>query len=211
MAPVQDKCTVVSIVPFPIDEKKPGLYPGHFRIPAAKADDFELLVVERSVHHVYVDHDRGSLTVPVPSDEVARSICQDYTRGQLLYVMGESEPGLFFVPGEYTSKKAILEVIKEKLAAAREMQRNWFVKLVKLGDDEWNKYHNHKMISDLQRYAAKTLGLQREWNVEGQAEATSFCPACKMVMPTGALICGSCRTIVNPEAYKKAGLQQVGA
>jgi hypothetical protein len=205
-----DKSTIVSIIPFPVNEAKPGLYPGHFRIEAAKADDFEFLVVGRSVHYVYVDMDRGSLTVPTPSDEVARSICDDYSRAQLAYHIGDSEPGIFWIPGEYKDKKAILTIASDKIAAARILQRNWYMRLVAIADDEWNKYHTHKMISDLQRHAAKTLGLEREWNIQATVASTVFCPACRATMNVGATVCSSCRTIVNPEAYKKAGFAQAG-
>jgi hypothetical protein len=211
MASSHDKCTVVSIVPFPIVEAKPGLYPGYFRIHAAKADDFEFIVVERSVHHVYLDSDRGSLTVQVPSDEVARSIAEDYARAQLAYTQGIAEPGIFWIPGEYTDKKAIVAIAKDKLAQVREMQKNWFMRLVAIADDEWNKYHSHKSISDLQRFAAKSLGLDREWNIQGAVANTKFCPACKTPTNVGAIVCSNCRTIIDHKAYKEAGFVQAGA
>lgn len=206
-----DKCTIISIVPFAIDESKPGLYPGHFRIAAAKPDDFEMLVVGRSVHHVYLDNDRGSITVPTPSDEVARSICQDYSAAQLAYVRGEAEPGLFFLEGEYKDKKAVLAVAKDRITEARRQQKNWFMRLIAIADDEWSKYHSHKMISELQRFAARSLGLERDWNIEGTVNALAFCPACKVPVKADAIVCASCRTIINPEAYKKSGFTQVGA
>ncbi len=204
-----DKTTIISVVPFEINENKPGLYPGHFIIPSAKKDDFEMLVVDRSVHHVYMDMDRGSLTVPTVSEEIARSICEDYSRAQLAYEKGEVEPGLFYIPGEYKDKKAVLAAHKDKIDAARARQKNWFMRLVEIADDEWNKYHSHKMISDVQRYAAEFLGLEREWNVKGQVESLTQCPACKSQITVGALVCSVCRTIVNPEEYKKRGLQAV--
>lgn len=206
-----DYCTVISIVPFPIDEPKPGLYPGHFRIPAAKAGDIEILAVGRSVHHVYLDNDRGSITVPTPSSEVARSICDDYSASQLAYFRGEAEPGVFFIDGEYKDKKSVLAVAKGEIERARMLQKNWFMRLVAIADDEWNKYHSHKTISELQRFAAKSLGLEREWNIEGTVNSLAFCPACKVPVKSDAIVCSSCRTIINVEAYKKAGFQQVGA
>jgi hypothetical protein len=37
------KATVVSLFPLPINEPKPGLYPGYFAIPAAPLGDTVLL------------------------------------------------------------------------------------------------------------------------------------------------------------------------
>lgn len=205
-----DNSTVISIVPFVIEEKKPGLYPGHFRIPAVKDNDIEVLIVGGSVHHVYLDSDRGSLTIPTLSSEVARSIVEDYKGAQLGYAPGVAEPGIFWVQGEF-DKKTALATHKNKIDHARVLQRQWFVTLVEVADDEWNKYHSHKMISDLQRYASKFLGMEREWNIQATADANTFCPACRAVLDRQALVCGNCRTIIKPEEYKKANLSQVGA
>lgn len=204
-----DKTTIVSLYPFELNEDKPGLYPGRFTIPAASAGDISILTIDRAVHHVYLDMDRGSLTVPTPSEEVARAICQDFISAQLAYSPGEAEPGLFFVEGSFT-KKEVLDKFKDRISGAKERQRQWYVRLVEVADDEWAKYHSHKSISDLQRFAAVQLGLEREWNVQGTADAHQFCPACKMVMSADAMICGSCRTIVKPEEYKKAGFATAG-
>jgi len=210
-----DSCTVISLVPFPINESKPGLYPGHFKIPPAKNNDFEALIVGRSVHYVYLDEDRGSVQVPTPSDEVARSICEDYITDIFGVQKGVAEPGIFFIDGAYVQKdgepdkKTIAQIAKDKIEQARARQRQWFVHLVEIADDEWSKYHTHKSISDLQRFAAKILGLEREWNVDAKVESTGFCPACKMTVQVGAMICGNCRTVIDKEAYQKAGFTQV--
>lgn len=204
-----DKATVISIVPFLINESKPGLYPGNFYISPAAEGDFEFLVVTRAVHHVYLDSDRGSLTIPTTSDEIARSICDDYKKAQLAYG-ANTEPGLFWIEGEYKDKKAILAVAADKIADARRKQRNWFTRLVEIADDEWNKYHSHKMVSDLQRYAAKNLGLEREWNIQGTVASTSFCPACRSIVSNEALVCATCRTILKMDEYKKRGIVQAG-
>jgi hypothetical protein len=159
-----------------------------------------------------MDSERGSIPVFSPSDEVARSICEDYIKarsGQGI-TPGIAEPGLFFVDGEYKDKKDILVVHKELIDAARDRQRQWFINLVELADDEWNKYHLHRSISDMMRFAANFLGLEREWNVEAKADSIQFCPACKMTIQTGAIICGNCRTVIDKDAYKKAGFQPAG-
>lgn len=206
---MSDSCTVISLVPFPINEPKPGLYPGNFSIPPAKEGDFEFIVVGRSVHYVYLDEDRGSVQVPTPSNEVARSICEDYISSLFGVEKNRAEPGIFYVDGEYRDKKTILAVAKNEIEQAKVKQKQWFIHLVEIADDEWGKYHAHKSISDLQRFAARSLGLEREWNVDAKAESTGFCPACKMTVQVGAMICGNCRTIIDKLAYEKAGFAQV--
>lgn len=205
------KSTIISLVPFELNESKPGLYPGAYKIPAAKENDFELFVVTDAVHYVYLDMDRGSISVPTVSAEVARSICEDYKISKLGFVAGEAEPGLDYVEGEYKDKKSVLAVAKDKIERMMALQKQWFIQLVEIADDEWSKYHSHKSVSDIQRYAAKFLGLEREWNVEGTAESNTFCPACRSVVMVGAVVCGACRTIIKPEEYKKFGFQTAGA
>src|SRR5215831_12218667 len=100
----KDVSTVVSIFPANIEEVKPGLIPGYFKIPAVeKEGDFNLLTVERCVHAVYLDEARPRLIVPDPSDIVARSIVQDFKTSIHGYVTGIAEPGLSWVYGEYGS------------------------------------------------------------------------------------------------------------
>jgi len=198
-----DVSTVVSIVPFEINEFKPGLYPGSFKIPPAKEGDFEFLVIGRSIHYVYLDEDRGSVQVPTTSDEVARSICEDYIDALFGVQKGISEPGIFWIEGAFRDKKAIQIAAGEKLEQAKIKQRQWFIHLVEIGDDEWSKYRTHKSVSDLQRFAARSLGFDREWNVDAKAESIQFCPACRMTIQSGAMICGNCRTVLDPVAYAK--------
>jgi uncharacterized protein YqjF (DUF2071 family) len=48
-------CTVVSIVPFKINEQKPGLIPGIFTIEASDGKNPQVLVVQDARHNVYID------------------------------------------------------------------------------------------------------------------------------------------------------------
>src|SRR4051812_44541048 len=103
--------TVVSLVPFPIDETKPGMTPSRFYIDPAPREGFSCLLVQKCRHGVYLDEFRPTLIVPTAPEEVAESICMDYKRGQLGIKMTEAEPGLFWVPGAFANKETHKELL----------------------------------------------------------------------------------------------------
>lgn len=200
------KCTVVSLVPFDIREPKPGLNPGEFFIKASDGIIPSVLVVSEGTYGIYLDGDRGTLRARTSSAEVSRSIFEDYINSQLA-VDDECRPALFAVPGALTVKE-VMERHKEELAEALAAQNKWFSKLVKMGDDSWNRYHQHGAITDLMRHAAKSLNLieEKDWmKVENKVVPQELkCPACQstLVAATQA-ICQVCHCVVNKEAYDK--------
>lgn len=195
--------TVVSLLPISIEAEKPMLTPGNFLIPPAEKGDFNILHIGHASHPVYLDSERGSIRVPVVSEEVAQSIVYDAIISRPYGLeSGVAEPGLFWVPG-HLSKEQIKKQHADKLESAQKKQRQWFLNLVGEADGWWNQYHNHKMISDLHRKAAKYLNLEREWNIEGTVESSTDCPACTKIIPIRAVVCPHCRVILKPEEYKK--------
>lgn len=206
---MSDKSTVISVFPFELNESKPGMFPGDYHIPAAKFDDFEFLVIGPGKSYVYIDGERGSLAVEYASDKIAKSICEDYKKSKLGYIPNEAEPGVIWIPGEYKDKKTILAVAGKQIEEARQKQTTWFRRLIEIADDEWNKFHMHKSISDEQRYAVDYFQLEREWNVKGKVETTGRCPACTTMISTAAIVCPNCRIVLKPEEYKKRGFASV--
>jgi hypothetical protein len=192
--------TVVSIVPFNIVENKPGLFPGQFIIPAAQGEDFNILHVGPSKYYVYLDSERGYFEAQSTEKEVAESIVMDYSVAQVGYGDG-SQPGLFIIPEKLT-KEEIRKKYSGKLSEIRAVQNNWFRRLVTLADDDWARYHQHKMISDLQRFAAQYLGMDREWLIQATDEVKR-CPGCRTVVDPLAIICSNCRTVLNKAEYDK--------
>jgi len=213
----QFACTVVSILPFPITETKPGLIVGYYAMPAAKKDDFEILVVYPTHFPLYVDQTRGSVPIPVPSDQLAQSVVDDFINSQMGIKRDAEEPaypGLFFVLGK-RDKEYIKKEHADALLEARTAQKNWFLRLVHLADDDWQRYRQHKTISDLQRFAARDLGLDRPWLLlvadKPQAPGVKTCPACQMSVHEMAAICPSCRCVLNEKLYKSFQFASVGA
>lgn len=190
--------TVISICPFPIEETKPGIVPNIFHIPPVAPNDIEVLHISDKVYYRQRVPIVGNiLEIPIPAAQVAESIINDRLTGQLLY-SPTSKPGLFWVPGTYTKDEAKIKFAKE-IKEATEFQNQWYLDLVKLADDDWNKYHQHRLITDLQRHAGRVLGLERDWLVEAIIASEKKCLACYSSMHVNAVICPTCRT--NQEEF----------
>lgn len=202
--------TIVSIVPFVIEEDKPGIYPGHFVIPASVDESPQFLHVGESIYHVEVDEDR-TVTVKCPPTEMARSLVEDYVKATLAYDERlEAQPGIFWMFGKI-SKMDLMNNndLLERLETAKRQQYNWFKRLIEMADDDWEKTRQHRSISDTQRYAAKALKQDRPWIVSLDSIAkqvvdnSASCPVCKSRISTEAIVCPQCKAILKLEEHKK--------
>jgi len=197
------EATIVSFYPRVIpSETKPGIYPGHFSIPASDGVKPVLVYIGDSVGYVYLDESRGSLPITIPAKQVAKSIVDDFCSTVLEYENGISMPGLFWVEGRVTEKEVKHLHIDQALSVA-ELQKNWFIRLVKIADTDWNKSKNLSTISDVQRFACNFLNMDRPWNVDAEAIASMKCPACKTHIPVDSIVCQNCHVILNKEEYAK--------
>lgn len=205
--PVEPAATVISLVPFAIEETKPGMTPSRFYIDPAPRDGFTCLKVTKCSHGVYLDEFRPVLVVPTAPEEVAQALCYDYKKGQLGIELTVAEPGLFWVPGDYAGAehhKALEAQYAAELREARALQVNWFKRLVELADDMWSKFHRRSMISEMQRIAASILKLEREWLIDVEIAASlSECPVCYEKVHPRAIVCRSCNAILNEAEYAK--------
>lgn len=200
-----DVSTVVSILPYPLWEKKPGLNPGDFRIPAAPEGRFSLLTVERCTHPVYIDENRPRLIVPDPSDAVAQSICIDHKSAVIGFENEIAEPGLDWVSGEFEDLKVFAAQHADILREMDRKQTQWFRALLSIADDDWARYRQHKFITELQRTAATRLGqTNRDWLLTYRIEQSlSKCRFCYQQIHPLAIICPSCHGILDQEKYQK--------
>jgi hypothetical protein len=195
-------CTIVSIVPLPIREFKPGLTPARFILPPSSDGDkdIQILHVTNANHFVYLDEDRGSLRVNNLPDNVARSVVLDYINSQL-GISETSVPGLFFVPGKLTVQQ-IKDQFGKKLDRYRGLQKNWLLSIVRIADNDWAKFHQHTVISDFQRKAALILNLNPEQHTWMSLDANVQmvkCPACKTVLDPDASICAACKCVIKKD------------
>lgn len=202
-------CTLVSIFPFEIRETKPGLLPPYYNIPASENGEIQVVHIRSSRFHVYQRDDR-QIQVNVSPDDVAKSIVQDFCASQLGYSDDSREfcsPGIFYVLGQYTAEQ-IQEQFASMVELARERQRNWLEALCRIADDDWQKFHQHNVISRVQRVAANLLNLsptQHPWMDATLSTAPLFdspCPACGTNNRPDIAICPTCKCVLNDEKYQ---------
>lgn len=207
--PKLPSATLISILPFPIIEKKIGLFPGQFNIPAAKVGDIECLTVQGVIARNYIDEGRGHLDIDQAPEKLAESICFDFESS--LVVQGDDvKPGLFWVPGCHPDKSLekvdtdqVKKLFSERILEARRLQTNWFRALVEMAEGDWIRYgKNPRMVTEMSKHAARALNLRPEWMRIEQADASVQCPACMTSISAEALVCATCKTIVKPKEYK---------
>lgn len=195
--------TVVSIVPFDIVENKPALYPARYFIKASDGIEVEVLHVDQGHHFVYLDESRESLRVNTPSNEIARSIVDDFMSGQLR-TTGTCRPGLFWLPG-YLTVEDVKSFHNEKLMRAKMYQQSWLRAIVNLADDDWKKFHQHTVISDFQRIAGAILKLrpeEHEWLGTRGEDTSGTCPACGLLHQKNIAVCPGCRCVLDKAKYE---------
>jgi hypothetical protein len=197
--------TVVSFVPWQFKELKPGMLPNEFLIPAREGKTPGILIVKDATSNIYMGMDRPPFPAPVPAEQLGQSIVDDASRS-LPEVDSEHGPALFWVPGEFTAEE-ILKKFPEKCTEAIQKQNKWWIRLVRVADDIWSRFKQHKLITDLQRHAARDLGLNgKEWAMEPTPVSLIKCPACKTMVESDAVICSSCKAILRPDEAKKLGI-----
>jgi hypothetical protein len=198
-----------------IAEEIPGMIIGTYRLPVD--ENGFILHVEDSAYYK-PDNEGNQDRVYVSSEDIVRSLVKMHLTAQLA-ARHDAYPALFCVPNVavtrdmLSSHPEIVSAKKEALAA----QRRWFIALTQMADDDWQTYRHHRMISDLQRTAAKELGLKREWiDYIADEEERPNCPFCGTgLLDVNAPICPSCGQIHNPTKFKalqaKLGITSVSA
>jgi hypothetical protein len=191
--------TIVSIMPFPVNERKPSIYPGQFNLKAARQGDVEVLHTETDyTTWIYVG-DGKSIDKQVDGFAVGTAVCADLVNA-MIGIDVDCKPGIFCIAGQLTAEE-VKTTHAKTVAANEQMQRNWMQRLVRLADDDWKKTGQHKFISDIQRSACDYLGLERPWNVQIANEIRVRCPFCTTLISDQAIKCPQCNEIVNQKKY----------
>jgi len=203
-APVNpmDKSTLVSILPFQLDEKKPTIFPGRFQVPAGSDTNPGTLSIGPSSWWKELPDDQPLLEIPVSSFSVAESVVNDFKNSQLGFSKGQREPGIFFVMGEKDSK-GVLKDHKAELDAAIHKQKEWYLALVKIADTLWARTQGNPLsITNTARQAAIYLKLDKPWMQDFKTLQMENCPACGTLRQNLFPVCANCKTILDPERYK---------
>lgn len=202
IAYAHSNCTVISGVPFPVRELKPQIMPGYFQIPPAKGGQIHILHVGESIHWMESPFPKmPPMKVTETPKAMARSIVNDFIDG-MLAIDTDAGPCVFWVEGHWTEEQ-IRKDFAGQLHNAFEKQKRWFVSLVRIADDDWTKYRQHRMITDIQRAAAIEMGFKREWiDITVDAEMTK-CPLCAQLVAADAIIHSACGYVINLEKYNE--------
>ena len=194
--------TIVSLFPLPVFEKKP-LIPAIYKVDAAIGElQPKLLVVREGMFHVYLDEFRGMMTIRTPALTIADSVVRDFLDGQYM-LSDEARPALWTVPGEWTLDELIEDSDQaERIHREHNIQLEWFRRLIFVADDEWSKFHQHRMITEVQRIAAARLKLVREWALDFKPENITDCPGCGIAINKKVAVCRECGCIINRDIYE---------
>jgi len=126
----------------------------------------------------------------------AREIAEDLARE----INGDSGEGSFH--GVFVA--AGLEPTEAELADARRRLEEFQRRLVAAADLEWERTKNPMFITDLERRAARQLGLEKPWLYDPKPLAE--CPVCAEKIKPGVAVCKSCGAILDREKAAQYGL-----
>jgi hypothetical protein len=126
----------------------------------------------------------------------AREVAEDIAR-ELNGDSGEgSFHGVFVAAGETPTEA--------ELADARRRLEDFHLRLVASADLEWERTRNPMFITDLERRAARQLGLEKPWLYD--ARPLAECPVCAEKIKHGVAVCKSCGAILDREKAAQYGL-----
>jgi hypothetical protein len=128
------------------------------------------------------------LTAREIAEDIAREINGDSGEG--------SFHGVFVAAGEVPTAAEL----SDACARLEEFQR----KLVAAADLEWERTKNPMFITDLERRAARQLGVEKPWLYD--PKPMSDCPVCAEKIKPGVAVCRSCGAILDREKAAQYGL-----
>ncbi|MGH9474363.1 MAG: hypothetical protein ACRD1M_16660 [Terriglobales bacterium] len=177
--------TVCNLHPFPLTVNLGDL--GILTVPAAAAGLPGKLEIERYRISMRDLGDGNFTPVSVLPTELAKEFMREYgATGGVWWFAGTGEPK------------------PEDVAEAKARQLGWWRQQYQQAVDNWSRYHQHKMITDRQRDAARALFTASEiaqlpeWVTVTRAQADRRdCPMCGESIRVTARICHFCRSDMN--------------
>jgi hypothetical protein len=122
------------------------------------------------------------------ADDIAREINGDSGEG--------SYHGVFVAAGDTPTE--------EELRDAHRRLEDFQHRLVAAADLEWERTKNPMFITDLERRAARQLGLDKPWLYDPKPLVE--CPLCAEKIKPGVAVCRSCGAILDREKAAQYGL-----
>jgi hypothetical protein len=128
-----------------------------------------------------------SITAREVAEDIARELNSDSGEG--------SFHGVFVAAGATPTS--------EELDDARQRLDTFHRRLVDAADLEWERTKNPMFITDLERRAARLLGLEKPWLYN--AKPLNDCPVCAEKIKPGVAVCKSCGAILDREKAAQYG------
>jgi hypothetical protein len=91
-----------------------------------------------------------------------------------------------------------------ELAEARHRLEEFHRRLIAAADLEWERTKNPMFITDLERRAARQLGVEKPWLYDPKPLAD--CPVCAEKIKPGVAVCRTCGAILDREKAAQYGL-----
>lgn len=136
--------------------------------------------------------DKRTMEYAISAKEVAEDIARELNGDS-----GEgSFHGVFVAAGKTPTEAELLE--------ARRKLREFQERLVAAADLEWERTRNPMFITDLERRAARQLGVEKPWLYD--ARPAVECPVCAERLKPGVAVCRGCGAILDRERAAKFGL-----
>jgi hypothetical protein len=136
--------------------------------------------------------DKRTMEYRITAQEIAEDIARELN--------GDSGDGSFhgvFVAAGDSPTEAELVEARQRLT---EFQR----RLVAAADLEWERTKNPMFITDLERRAARQLGLEKPWLYD--ARPLADCPVCAEKIKPHVAVCKSCGAILDREKAAQFGI-----
>lgn len=140
--------------------------------------------------------DKRTLDIAISAREVAEDLCREINSDG----GDDSFFGVFVAAGD--------EPTRAELAEARERLEAFYRRLVAAADREWERSHSYLFINDVERRAARHLGLEKEWHY--QVRETAECPGCGEKIKPNVAVCKTCGAILDHVKAAKLGLAAPG-
>lgn len=190
-----DKSTIVSIYPKDWEDRKETTQPYLFKVKGGTIDEPGLTLIKAATYTRDDDAEKPLQEIPISSIQMCESIIKDYCGSLLGATIGVAQPGMFFIPGEITTKDVKTKYTSD-LIEAEKRQNQWFDNLVKLADSLWSKGgQNPLMIWSEMKFAAEQLGIDREWLRNYQHNEMVKCFACGSLRNPEYPICANCKNV----------------
>lgn len=191
--------SLISFARRSIHEEIPGLQTSTYHLEASKGSNDPIILLVENSYYYKPDLDGNQDTVLVPSNQIVDSVVHMHITSQLAYRV-DQHPAFFSVY-EAVDEKSLFQKYGDLVKSSLNKQKQWFYALVRIADDDWQLAKRHNMISDIQRTAARELGLNREWlmGIEDEADVSN-CPFCgSNLLDPNAPICPHCGKVHNPQ------------